>query len=378
MGVKREKTFHDAAPLRRSPRAYVCLANSEFLRTALALGVYGNRWTKQENGQPYHPRTRWSIIRDLIPVREGDRVFFYELGEKVLHGIFEADSGPIVCNDSTFASQGEKYPFRFKFRPLVTFEHPVPVFELLHLIDTHQIWSLVGLENDPTGPYRSIINITYEESAVLERALAQYNPGRHLPASSFGIAHVPQARIEAVNVVDGMLPSSDHILIFQKLPTKKAHNSVVVSYEYALQAWLANQLADRQKKVRELFGDYSEFLTEVPLSPAEARRIDLLIMYRGVQQEPSTVIFYLLVELKASDAVELENLNQLLGYLRIFTLKKGLNPQQVGGMLIAPDYKHDVLQYARNRKQVEVERPIRLVKYEIDNSGDIQFRDLTP
>ncbi len=118
-------------------------------------------------------------------------------------------------------------------------------------------------------------------------------------------------------------------------------------------------------------GQYSESLTEVPLSAAEPRRIDVLCTYQEAQENKP--YFYLLTELKAKDTITADGLSQLLGYMRIFTQKKAVEFGDIGGAIIAPEFNQDAISYAQQRSQIEVEKPLRLIKYQLDSSGIISF-----
>ncbi len=135
---------------------FICFAASEFLEIALAKGVYGNVGNKSQ-------QYLWSILRDLIAIKPGDTILFYETSKKRFHGVYEAISVPFFCEDNLFQDSRDSFPFRFAFRKRIDFLKPVPDFEFIHLIDRKVVWSLAALQKDPTGPFRSIVNISNQE-----------------------------------------------------------------------------------------------------------------------------------------------------------------------------------------------------------------------
>ncbi|MBA7641859.1 hypothetical protein ES703_49544 [subsurface metagenome] len=344
---------------------FICFANPRFLEKAISTATYGNFGQGSE-------QQLWSILRDIIAIKPGDAIFFYETEKKYFHGVFEAISEPFVCNDNLFNEGDETYPFRFHFRRRVNFTTNVPQFEFIHLIDKKIIWSISTLAKDPTSPFRSIVNISNRERDALIQLFLKYNiaTGQTVPVNK--IQTKIDQRIEAIDIISGKeLPNTETAIDVNVLPVAGSKKKPVCRYEFALQAFFAYHLSRRTKIAVNVMGNYNESLTEVPLSAAELRRIDILCTHQ--QEGKNEPLFYHLVELKPRVIYSLERLRQLIGYLRMFSQKKAVEFGDVIGSIIAPDYTEDTINYLQERALVETEKPIRLIKYVLNQEGHILF-----
>ena len=240
-------------------------------------------------------------------------------------------------------------------------------------MDRKVVWSLGALQKDPTGPFRSIVNVSNQEKDALIQLFRKYNTD--VVPSQTTAPIVPRAimpRTQAMHIITaGNRPTVETLIDLTVLPTTASGKAFLCQYEYALQAYVAYILSRQTPQAITLMGDYHESLTEVPLSAAEPRRIDVLCTYQAPgARDP---YFYLLVELKAKATIVVHDLSQLLGYIRIFTQKKGVEFGDVGGAIIAPEFGNDAITYAQQRSQIEVEKPLRLVRYNLSQSGSISF-----
>lgn len=346
--------------------SFICFASTEFVRTALAIGVYGNVGNRRQ-------QDLWSILRDIIAIKPGDTIFFYETGEKRFHGIYEATSEPFFCEDGLFQDARDSFPFRFSFRRQIDFPTPVPDFEFIHMVDRKVVWSLGALQKDPTGPFRSIVNISAQERDALVQLFRKYNTDVVPSQTTAAIVRRAVApRAEAIDIISANnRPTVETAIDLTVLPTVGSGDSRVCQYEYALQAYIAHILSRRTPQAMSLMGDYHEFLTEVPLSAAEPRRIDVLCTYQV--SGAKAPYFYILVELKARATIGARDLSQILGYIRIFTQKKGVEFGDVGGAFVAPAFSADAIAYAEQRLQIEVEKPVRLIRYNLNRAGAVTF-----
>ena len=346
---------------------FICFANPRFMKRALEVGTFGNFGEKSTN-------QLWSILRDLIAIKPGDTVFFYETEIKAFHGVYESISEPYFCNDSLFSNTGESFPFRFCFRRKLNFPNTVPSFEFIHLIDRKVVWSLAALEKDPTGPFRSIVNISNQESSALIELLYKYNIGIDPTAGIISTSPIVfSQRAEAIDIINKKIwPNTDTAIDFNLLPVGGPKRSPQVAYEFALQAYLSYHLARKTTQAKTIMGVYNESLTEVPLSAAEPRRMDIVCTYQ--HNGTSLPFFYRLIELKPKGGYSRDRLGQLLGYLRIFSQKKGVEFGDVGGSVIAHNFDEETLKYIEERAKIEVEKPVQLISYKLDLNGQIDFR----
>lgn len=320
--------------------------------------------------------TLWSIVRDVSAIKPGDTVFFYEMGHKLIHGVFEVTSEPFICADTLYGDPQEQFPFRFAFRKKLNFPRPMPDFEFIHLVDRKVIWSISSLQHDPTGPFRSIVNLSAPESAALQRVLVKYNTQADpLDVPSYSPPSI-SAGVEVCDIIDSLAPwpATPTAIEVNRLPAVGFRSSYVSRYEFALQAYFGYMLGRRSAMARSLFGAYSDSLTEVPLSAAEPRRIDVLCAYSAVgSQEP---FFYQIVELKRRDLISAVDLNQLVGYMRIFSQKKGVEIGDVGGTYVGRDFDLEAVSYVKQRAKIEVEKPITLTKYTLSPDGQVSFEQI--
>ncbi|MBI4213264.1 MAG: hypothetical protein HY534_03065 [Chloroflexi bacterium] len=313
------------------------------------------------------------MVRDLTAITTGDTVFFYETGRKAIHGVFEVTSEPFVCADGLYSEFSDPYPFRFAFKQKLNFPNPMPDFEFIHLVDRKVVWSTSTLQHDPTSPFRSIVNLSESEAAALERVLVKYNTQSDPTDVSAAPTPSLTKAIEALDVIgsEAAWPSTPTVLGISRLPTSVVASSYVCRYEFALQAYFAHMLSRRTTQARSLFGVYRDSLTEVPLSAAEPRRIDVLCTYSAsAWQDP---FFFQIVELKRQGIITAAELNQLVQYMRIFSQKKGVEVGDVSGTYVGKAFNPEAVTYVQQRARIEVEKPIALLRYSLSSDGEIDF-----
>ncbi|MCS7160727.1 MAG: hypothetical protein RMJ19_09675 [Gemmatales bacterium] len=349
---------------------FIVYATPDFLDKARRKKTYGNLGNKRVS-------TLWSIARDIMMIQPKARIFFYETEKKRLHGVYQATSAPFFCYDNLFAESSsdagtdndtdtdEKFPFRFKFEELRKFDEPVPADELVYLVDRKLLTSIITFDKDPTSPFRSVVKITRQEAVEIVRALHKYN----LDAEYSACAHSPDVYrptydVEVADIIPQLadpqgranLPSNDRHLKLDKLPDPEQQNSTVREHEYALQAYLSHKLAVGDPSVWPIFGNYTDFLVEVPLSRAQRKAVDLLCNYGSC-----TPYYHLLVEIK-NRIVREQDFLQLLEYANIFSETRGVRRSDIGGMLIGASFAEEVISLARHYNRIRTGSRLRLVR----------------
>ncbi len=160
-----------------------------------------------------------------------------------------------------------------------------------------------------------------------------------------------------------------------KLPLIRIRRRNTSRYEFALQAYIYYCLRNHSRNVIEdlNLNNFSECLLEVPLLKAQQFRSDILCIYKGMEGKPH---FYSIVEIKNSREISIEDLSQLIGYMRTFAETKGIPFKSIEGVYISTSFEEDAIQYLINRRTVERENPIRLISYQLDNNGQVSFTQL--
>jgi hypothetical protein len=349
----------------QSQKGVICFTNPEQFPFILQKGIYGN---VKEGDKPKNPSdgrsvaaardVRFGKLEDLLCVVPGDLVFLFERGESRLHGVWKVSQEPFYCTSQVF-DPSDDYPYRFYMEWYLKFPNPVPVMELRKLLNKNVLWSIRTFEREFNAPFASINPISLKETEALLELFWRYNH-RFDPSSNVVLYNHPSPQ-GSINFHDLVMNS----VYKQHTPLRITANDFGQSfqgeiYEGALHCYLIYGLVRGLKPVREYFGEYRQVLREVPISVAGQKRPDILLIYQNAMSgEPSV---YSIMEVKRS-RVDLDMLSQLLEYIRLFSERHGVDLNSVEGIYIGPDFKPDALEYVRERAKVEVERPLRIIKY---------------
>jgi len=304
-----------------------------------------------------HPRSknanaaRQSAIAEISGIRPGDVLFFNrrvsaDHPPEIL-GIYQATSKPYFDPNPLFP--GAKYvnktlPFRVEFECIHNFLNSVYIDEIWALREKGEIWALQQSRGDAVGIH-ACVGITKVEAKLIERLLKMNN------------------------IIEG------HAINYQKSTSNKKPLPIdfridqagVLHYEAVLQALLLEDLADG--KHRNIFGDYDEF---IPNLPTGARKeIDtLLLKYNG-----NNILWYQILELK-HDKFTMKELQKLIIYEKWIIRSKAENPLQVYPVAVASQFNEEVISFVKRRQDYK-ERAIRLIKYDFDKeTKSIKLREL--
>jgi len=253
-----------------------------------------------------------------------------------LIGIFKAVSKPYYDPNPIFP--GAKYvnetlPFRVQFECIHNFQSPINIDEVWALKEEGKIWTLQQSRGDAVGVH-ACVGLTRMEAKHIERLL------------------------KANNIVEGEKPNIEKPSVKMKpLPIDfRTDKKGQLHYEAALKALLLENLADGKHK--EIFGDYDDFIPNVPTG--SRKEIDILLLkYNG-----EDILWYQILELKHA-GFNMNELRKLIAYEKWIIRNRAENPLQVHPVAIGSEFSDEVLRFVRGRENYQ-ERPIRLVKYFFD------------
>jgi hypothetical protein len=354
---------------------HVCFSNPNAWAISYQNGVYGNVQTGNENFKVF-----WGKIIDLVALKPGDKVFFYVKDKMCLHGLFEVSSEPYFCEDDLFENENEKYPFRFNFNQIKSFYNPIPVSELAKLIENGHLYSITTFERDQNSTFRGIRQLTNDEGKIIEETFLKYNPKANL-------ADVPEYNhpeidegLEAEQIItavnQGEIYLGPTIILFNTIPVARVRrNFYVARYENSLQGYIYYSLRRRLNNVIEDLevSNFSECLMEVPMLKAQQFRSDILCLYREGINKPH---FYSIIETKKDRTISIQDLSQLIGYMKTFSSSKGIPFNCIEGVYISTAFEEEAVIYLRNRKYVEKENPVRLIQYSVNEIGEVSFNPI--
>ena len=354
---------------------HVCFSNPDAWEISYANGVYGNVSTGNENLKVF-----WGKINDLVALKPGDKVFFYIKSHMYLHGLFEVVDDPYYCQNDLFDNELENYPFRFNFKEIKHFTNPIPVSELAKLIEKGLIYSVTTFERDQNAQFRGIRQLTNEEGNLLEETFLKYNPKENLQLTKKYNQSKTEEYLEAELIVAAVREGDEFLdpigILISSIPVKEVRkNFFVALYENTLQGYIYYCLQRNLNNViTELeVNNFTECLLEVPMLKAQQFRSDILCLYRDGINKPH---FYSIIETKKNKEISIDDLSQLIGYMKTYSASKGIPFNSIEGVYISTSFEDDAITYLRNRKSVEKENPVRLIEYSTTKSGEVSFKKI--
>lgn len=350
---------------------HICFTNPEAWLISCQNGVYGNVISTKEI------QRFWGLLRDLLAVKDGDKIFFYVKESKYLVGLFQVVNEPYFCEDTLFNNPKETYPFRFNFKEVKHYDNPLPISELALLIEHGKLYSISTFEKDANAPFRGIRQISIEEGNIIGKKLIKYNAKANLKNIKIVNHPIISLREEAVDIVEKVFNGTNFIqptkVTFTRIPVKQATRTrTVAAYEYAIHGYLYYCL---RRNLNNVIADLdlnniTQCLLEVPMLRAQQFRSDILCLYHEGNTSPH---FYSFIEIKRDQLISVNNLSQLIGYMKTYAYAKSINFNSLEGVYISNRFDDDAIKYLLHRKNVEKENPIRLIKYSITSTGSISF-----
>jgi len=319
---------------------HIFLSGESNFGVCLKRGVYGGI---EFHGSAKSEQTNSEIISGFAGIKIGDFVFFY-VKNRGIYGLWRITTDSFYDTTPVWDDPDQLYPFRICFEPTIRrFSAPIAMADILDLKDKGKIWTF------DLGPItkKSHNPITTDEGKELIRLLLRNNPIFAKPDI------IPQPYLLTGKVP---LPLS--------LETDKSGH---LRYEGCLNAWFMRAFSNG--KLKDLIGDYRDYLNYVPTSFNKV--MDIFLTHVTTIDSVDILHKFTCMELKTGKISE-EDLNQIIKYENwiVRKLADG-DSEMVQSILVGFGFDERVLEYWRKRKSIE-EKTVRLIKYK----GNPQKNDL--
>lgn len=320
---------------------HIFLVGQENFKKCLERGVYGGIFHDFE-------RTNSEVIAGFCGIQPNDFVFFYVKNVGV-YGLWKINSIPFYDEEDIWGNKDQTYPYRVCLEPCIrNFAKPVALNDILDLRDKGRIWTFdLGTFNK-----KSHHPITTDEGKELIRLLLRNNPV-HYPVSPIPNPYSPKKT---------------------PLPLKlDADSKGQIEFEGYLNAWFMRAFA--LGKLREIIGEYHDFLNHVPTSFNTV--MDIFLTHITLVDSVEILHKFTCMELKTKMATE-EDLNQVIKYENWLTRKLANgDSEMVQSILVAFNFEQKVVDYVHKRRAIE-EKSVRLIKYKVDTTkNDIGLTEVT-
>jgi hypothetical protein len=289
------------------------------------------------------------VIAGFKGIREGDYVFFY-VKQVGVRGLWRVVGSPFYAEDDVWGNPEQVYPYRVRIEPIIRdFPNPVLISDIYDLQDKGRIWTV----DFGTMTSKSHNPITTDESKEIIRLLLRNNP---LPKPIKPVAEPYSASEQEIPLDLSASPSGQ------------------IKYEGYLNAWFMNSFAHNH--LRELFGDYYDFVNLVPTSFNTI--MDIFLTH--VTRIDSVDILHKLtcIELKTGVCTE-DVLKQVIKYEQWLARKQADGDREmVQSVLVGIDFAPEVIDYVRRRQSIEG-KGVRLLKYNLTSNGkNLDLTELEP
>ena len=321
--------------------AHILLVGEDNFEICKQRGVYGS----------VLPTTEWNkaeVIASTFALQLGDLVFFY-VKNKGVYGLWKVTSTPFYDETRIWPNEQQLYPYRFCFEPSVGyFPRPISLSDILDLHDKSRIWTFDLNPVQQKNQYK----ITMREAKELIRLLLRNNPIRQ---SEQQVPEPYQPKNQMAISVD-----------------LSANQNGALRYEGWLNAWFMQSFA--RGELKELFGEYSEFINLVPTTFNKV--MDLFLTHVTTVDLIEILHKYTCIELKVDRATD-QDLTQLLRYENWLARKLADgDDEMIQSVLIANRFSESVIDYVTRRRRIE-EKTIRLITYSVfDDPQRIQLSEV--
>jgi len=296
---------------------------------------------------PSTERNKAEIIAGVLSIVPGDMVFFY-VKNRGIYGVWKVVGFPFFDETRLWAAEKQLYPYRFCFEPaLGSFSIPVSLTDVLDLRDKGRIWTFDLNPVQQKNQYK----ITTAEAREILRLLLRNNTLQNAPPR-ITCPYDPGPR----SVVDVDISACTDPGGFR--------------YEGWLNAWLMRSFA--RGELKDLFGDYSEFLNLVPTTFNKV--MDVFLTHVATMDGIEVPTKYTCIELKARKATH-KDLSQTLRYEDWLARRlAGGDKQMIQSTIIAGSFSDEVREYVSERERIE-EKTVRLISYRVsDDKRGITLR----
>ena len=275
-----------------------------------------------------------------------------------------------ICSDNLFDDSDDTYPFRFNFKIKYHFPNAVPAFEFYSLVESGKIDSLISLARDINSSYRGIRQLFESEFNEILHLFYKYNP-KTISSDFEQITPLNEnpvqieAKVFLAENLDSILVPT--VIIFNQIPNE--NNRAIL--EDVLHAYIVTNVLNDTNNVREELGllNFNELILEAPVFKSMQFRSDILATFKQADR----VYFYSFFELKRDKLIGIEEISQLIGYLKSFAASKSLPVNSYEGVYISTRFDNELIDYLEKRRTVEKENIISLISYAIDDDGFVSL-----
>ena len=316
---------------------HIFLTSEGNFHKCIERGVYGG---SESHGSSKSGQLNSETISSFVGIKAGDLALFY-VKSKGVYGIWRIASEPFYDVTPIWDDPERVYPFRVSLEPAVrNFPIPVAMADILDLRDRGRIWTfdlgaMIRKNHHP---------ITTDEGKELIRLLLRNNP--------------IFARTEATP--KAYVPSSRGPLPF----TLEGDRQGRLRYEGQLNGWFTRAFA--AGRLKELIGDYRDYLNYVPTSFNKV--MDVFLTHVTTIDSVDILHKFTCMELKTGTVTE-DDLNQIVKYENwlVRKLADG-DSEMVQSILVGFEFDDRVLEYRRKRQAIE-EKTVRLIRYRLNRDG---------
>jgi len=343
--------------------SFICSISERDWQIAKTKGIYGNKAGRiGENGKyfEFSPSVKYSIIRDLVGMRNGDKVFFHVITKKGysrIHGIYIVRETAFYDLLKIWDDDMELFPYRFLFGPHPNYKYLckrdayIEVIDFYELIEQRKIWSLATLENEMNIEARSVKKI---EDGIEAKEILR-------------LLH----RDFKYRISDSEIQFSPISISCTAKPLQSLINEIG-RYENSIKALLMYKISQNNRSILEILGSVADFMNEVFIAQTTRKSIDILCIQNYLNNSKK----YTICEVKTSKC-EVGSLKQLLYYMDLFKRKDlvDLDNDIITGCLIGQKFAAEVIDFSRQRNAQNVNGNIILIEYKpIQNGSDANFR----
>lgn len=324
---------------------HIFLVGEDNFNICIQRGIYGGI---QSQGTVKSEQINSEIIASFTGIKIGDFVFFY-VKNRGIYGLWKVTSDPFYDTTPIWNAPDQLYPYRVCVKPTVRkFSIPVAMADILDLRDKGKIWTfdLGAMTKKSHHP------ITTNEGKDLIRLLLRNNP----------------VFVEPDAVSHPYLPQENNSLPL----SLECNRNGSLRYEGYLNAWFMRAFA--HGRLKELIGDYKDFLNFVPTSFNKV--MDIFLTHVTTIDSVDILHKFTCMELKTGTISEVD-LNQIIKYESwlIRKLADG-DSEMVQSILVGFKFDDRVVEYRDKRKTIE-EKTVRLFQYEVkEDESDIILTEI--
>lgn len=330
--------------------SFICAISERDWQISRTKGVYGNKAGNIRSGvyREFQPSTRYSIIRDLVGMKKGDKVFFHVLtdaGPSRVHGVYVVRETPFYDTTRIWNDPHEIFPYRFLFEPhpshsyLCNQDANIEVVDFYELIEQRIIWSLATLENEMNIEARSVRKIEggAETRAILRLLHRDYRYRRIGTSLSFSPLSLPSTCVPLRDCIQD-----------------------IGRYENAIKALLMYKIGQGDPLLVELLGPVSDYMNEVFIAQTTRKTIDIL----SITSHTASSRRYIIWEVK-KDRCRSDSLSQLLYYMDLFKRKDlvDIRSDVIVGCLVGKRFDPEVINFSLKRNAHGINGSILLIQY---------------